>query len=498
MAHEQGTNKSWVSRICYAIGNLGQAAYYNALSTFFVTYYAAQTLFRDYEDSDAKAMIAIITALVFIIRIVEIFIDPLLGNLVDNTNSRFGRFKPWQVIGGVGSSILLFAIFTGLFGLVNVNKGVFIVVFVIVFVVLDVLYSLRDISYWGMIPALSSSSQERSVYTALGTFTGSIGYNGVTAIVVPVVAFFGALAGAGSESQAGWSGFGALIAILGIVTCLAVAFGTREEESVLRDPADKSNPLQAFQAIGRNDQLLWVSLSYVLYSIANVATTGFMIYLFKFVLQKPDIYSVVGIIAFLIGLAVTPLYPVINRRFLLEIEHKFPGDQAKKDRMAIIHDGQVRMAFMACAYILFIFFSTNLVVVFVALVLFYLPATCIQMTAILTITDSVEYGQWKTGKRNEAVTLSVRPMLDKIAGALSNSIVGFVAIVAAMTNDVDPSLLTSSNIETFKAAAFYVPLVVVVLAFIVFARKVTLTEAKHGEIVSILEENMASASDKEG
>ena len=206
MSHEQGAHKSWVSRICYAIGNLGQAAYYNALSTFFVTYYAAQTLFRDYEAEEATAMIGIITALVFIIRIVEIFIDPLLGNLVDNTTTRWGRFKPWQVIGGVGSSILLFAIFTGLFGLVNVNKGVFIVVFIIVFVVLDVLYSLRDISYWGMIPALSSSSEERSVYTALGTFTGSIGYNGVTAIVVPVVAFFGSVAGAGAESQAGWSG----------------------------------------------------------------------------------------------------------------------------------------------------------------------------------------------------------------------------------------------------------------------------------------------------
>ena len=93
MAHEENVHKSWVSRICYAIGNLGQAAYYNALSTFFVTYYAAQTLFRDYEtpsqgdDCDHHC-------LVFIIRIAEIFIDPLLGNLVDNTTSRFGRFKP--------------------------------------------------------------------------------------------------------------------------------------------------------------------------------------------------------------------------------------------------------------------------------------------------------------------------------------------------------------------------------------------------------------------
>lgn len=479
MSHEHNANHRWASRICYAIGNLGQAAFYNALSTYFVTYYAAQTLFRDYEASEATAMIGIITALVFIIRIVEIFIDPLLGNLVDNTTSRFGRFKPWQVIGGVGSSILLFAIFTGLFGLVNVNKGVFIVVFIIVFVVLDVLYSLRDISYWGMIPALSSSSQERSVYTALGTFTGSVGYNGVTSIVVPVVGFFGAIAGAGSESQEGWTGFGAVIAILGIVTCLAVAIGTREEESLLRDAGDKSNPLEAFQAIARNDQLLWVSLSYVLYSIANVATTGFMIYLFKFVLRLPDSYSMVGIIAFVIGLAVTPLYPAINRRV---------------PRRNLYLGG---MVLMAIAYVLFILFSANIVVVFIALVLFYLPATCIQMTAILTITDSVEYGQWKTGKRNEAVTLSVRPMLDKIAGALSNSIVGFVAIAAAMTNDVDPDLLTVANVETFKTAAFYVPLAVIVLSLVVFARKVSLSERKHGEIVSELEKSMVRSEANE-
>lgn len=480
MSHEQGANNRWASRICYAIGNLGQAAFYNALSTYFVTYYAAQTLFRDYEASEATAMIGIITALVFIIRIVEIFIDPLLGNLVDNTTSRFGRFKPWQVIGGVGSSILLFAIFTGLFGLVNVNKGVFIVVFIIIFVVLDVLYSLRDISYWGMIPALSSSSQERSVYTALGTFTGSVGYNGVTSIVVPVVGFFGAIAGAGSESQEGWTGFGAVIAILGIVTCLAVAIGTREEESLLRDAGDKSNPLEAFQAIVRNDQLLWVSLSYVLYSIANVATTGFMIYLFKFILRLPDSYSMVGIIAFVIGLAVTPLYPAINRRV---------------PRRYLYLSG---MVLMAVAYVLFILFSANVVVVFIALVLFYLPATCIQMTAILTITDSVEYGQWKTGRRNEAVTLSVRPMLDKIAGALSNSIVGFVAIAAAMTNDVDPDLLTVANVETFKTAAFYVPLAVIVLSFVVFATKVSLSEKKHGEIVSELEKSMVHSEANEG
>ena len=62
-------------------------------------------------------------------------------------------------------------------------------------------------------------------------------------------------------------------------------------------------------------------------------------------------------------------------------------------------------------------------VVIVALIFFYVPAQFIQMTAILSLTDSIEYGQLKNGKRNEAVTLSVRPMLDKIGGAMSNGAV---------------------------------------------------------------------------
>ncbi len=457
-------------RVSYALGNLGQAAFYNALSTYFVTYYAAQTLFSHYGKSEAKALIGIITALVFIIRIAEIFLDPLLGNLIDNTNTRFGRFRLWQAIGGVVSSILMFAIFTGLFGLVNVNKTVFIVVFAIVFILLDIFYSIRDISYWGMIPALSTDSHERGVFTALGMFTGSVGYNGIMVVVIPIVSFFSALFSSVEQSQAGWTAFGAFIAILGIVTALAVAFGTTEQESALRAKAEKNtNPFQAFGAIARNDQLLWVALSYLLYTVANVATTGFMLYLFKFVLQMPGKYSVVGVVAFVAGLATTPLYPLINRK----VQRRY------------LYLGGLTM--LIAAYVLFILFSNNLIVVFIALALFYIPATFIQMTAILALTDSVEYGQLKTGKRDEAVTLSVRPMLDKIAGAISNSIVGFIAIAAAMTNGADPNSLTSGNIQTFKTAAFYVPLAFIVLSALTFMFKVTLSEKAHEEIVAQLE-----------
>ena len=462
-------------RVAYAFGNLGQSAFYNALSTYFIVY-VTSCLFSGVEKGVAAKLIGVITSLVVIIRIAEIFIDPLLGNIVDNTTTKWGRFRPWQFLGGLVSALLLVVIYTGMFGLVNVNTTWFIVLFVICFVVLDVFYSLRDISYWGMIPALSSDSHERSSYTALGSFTGSIGYNGITVVVIPIVTYFSwVFTGSHTESQSGWTAFGIIVGLLGILTAWSVAFGTKESQSALRSKAQKNGgPLQAFKALFQNDQLLWVALSYLLYAIANVATTGVLIFLFKFVLDNQAAYSMTGIIALVAGLVVAPLYPILNKRI---------------PRRYLYIGG---LTSMIIAYIMLGIFSSNMIMVFVALVLFYVPGTMIQMTAILSLTDSIEYGQLKNGKRNEAVTLSVRPMLDKIGGAMSNGIVGFIAIAAGMTGDATAADMTAANINTFKTCAFYVPLVLIVLSLLVFMFKVKISEKMYDDIVKQLEAKLAA------
>ena len=469
-AQQSGTKSTLTSRIAYAFGNVGQSAFYNALSTYFIVY-VTSSLFSGVDKALATKLIGIITGLVVVIRIAEIFIDPLLGNIVDNTNTKWGRFKPWQLIGGTVSAVLLVLVYTGLFGLVNVNTTLFIVLFVITFVVLDVFYSLRDISYWGMIPALSSDSHERSTYTALGSFTGSIGYNGITVVVIPIVSYFTwTLTGAKGEGQAGWTSFGIIVGLLGILTAWTVAFGTKESTNALRAKAQKNgNPLEAFKALFQNDQLLWVALSYLLYAIANVATTGVLMYLFKFILDNSAAYSVVGVVSVVAGIVMAPLYPVLNRRI---------------PRRYLYLGG---MVLMVIGYLLFIINPTSLPVVTVGLVFFYLPQTFIQMTAILSLTDSIEYGQLKNGKRNEAVTLSVRPMLDKIAGACSNGIVGAVAIAAGMIGNATAADMTAANIRTFEICAFYVPLAFIILSGVVFLLKVKITEKMHAEIVEKLE-----------
>ena len=437
-------------RVAYACGNLGQSAFYNALSTYFVVY-VTSSLFAGVDKGVATKLIGIITGLVVVIRIAEIFIDPLLGNIIDNTTTKWGRFRPWQFLAGAISSVLIVLVYTGLFGLVNVNTTWFIVLFVITFVVLDVFYSLRDI-------------------------TGSIGYNGITVVVIPIVTYFSwVFTGKYVESQSGWTCFAIIVAILGILTVCSVAFGTKESTTTLRAKAeDNGGPLQAFKALAQNDQLLWVALSYLLYAIANVATTGVLIFLFKFILDNQAAYSLTGVIALVAGLVMAPLYPILNKRI---------------PRRYLYIGGMISMI---AGYVMLGIFSDNIIMVFVALVLFYVPGTLIQMTAILSLTDSIEYGQLKNGKRNEAVTLSVRPMLDKIGGAMSNGIVGIIAVAAGMTGNATAADMTASNIHIFKICAFYIPLVLIILSLIVFLFKVKITEKMHDEIVKELEVKLAN------
>lgn len=167
------------------------------------------------------------------------------------------------------------------------------------------------------------------------------------------------------------------------------------------------------------------------------------------------------------GLVMAPLYPILNKRI---------------PRRYLYIGGMISM-----------------IVAYVLLVLFYIPGTLIQMTAILSLTDSIEYGQLKNGKRNEAVTLSVRPMLDKIGGALSNGITGFIAVAAGMTGSATAADMTPANIHTFEVCAFYVPLVLIVLSLLVFTFKVKINEKMHAEIVEQLEAKLAAGeiSDEE-
>lgn len=457
------------SKIFYGIGNIGQAAFYNAFSTFLLIY-VSTSLVHSLAKKDAAFVIWIVTALVVFIRVLEIFLDPILGNIIDNTKTRFGKFKPWQLIGGVLSSLMMIPLFSGIFGLFDVNLTLFIIAFVVIFLFMDITYSFRDISYWGMIPAISTSSYERGKYTSIATFTGAIGWNVLAASVIPIV-IFGTfvLTGNKIQSPAGWNVFGYFIAALGIITCIFVVVGTKESDSSIRIQQEKIKLREVYRVLSKNDQLLWNAAAYIIYSLANVITGGVMFYYFKFMLDNVEAFSTAGVIGLICSFISAPLFVMLNK--YIPRRYLFIGGVGS----------------MIIGYLIFLFFSfNNILWVIVPLFLFSFPQVFIQITAILTFTDSIEYGQLKTGVRNEAVILSIRPMLDKLAGALSNGIVSFIIISSSMSGDATHETVTTNDLFIFSIYAFVIPLILILISGGIFWRKVKLDEKAHTEIVENL------------
>ncbi|ASG80011.1 PTS sugar transporter subunit IIA [Lactiplantibacillus pentosus] len=459
--------------VAFGLGNLGHSAFYGALSTYFIVF-VTSGMFSGVAPAIANRLIGLITGLVVVIRLAEVVVDPILGNIVDNTETRWGKFTPWQVIGSIVSSVLLVVIFSGIFGLAKVNWILFAIVFVILFIILDVFYSLTDVSYWGMVPAISEDSHARGIYTALGSFTGTIGWNGLTMVVVPITTYFTFMAtGKHTQGPQGWLAFAIIVGIVAILSALCVAFGTSEKHNAIREAAKQKTTIKGvFMGIIKNDQIMWVSLGYLFYSLAYVTTNGVLFYLFKFVIGKPGEFWIAGAVATVIGFVTSPLYPILNR-FI--------------PRKVLFALGQCSMIL---AYIIFIVAHTNLTLLIIGLVLFNINFA--QLVTVLSMTDAIEYGQLKNGNRNEAVVLAVRPMLDKITGAFSNGIVGAIALVAGMTGSATAADMTASNIHTFELLAFYLPLACAILSLLVFMFKVTITEKKHAEIVEELQTKLAT------
>ncbi|MFC4651872.1 glycoside-pentoside-hexuronide (GPH):cation symporter [Lactococcus nasutitermitis] len=455
-------------RISYALGAFGHDTYYYAISTFFIAFVTSQ-MFAG--DKNEDAMIALVTSLVVIIRLVEIIFDPIIGGFIDNTHTRWGKFKPWLVVGGIMSSLMIMLMFSRFFGLASsVNKGLFTVVFIISFIILDAFYSFKDISFWGMIPALSATNSERETLGTFARFGSAIGAQGATILAVPITIMF--TSGGKTQGARGFFAFGVMVAIVQGVTALITAWGTKEQKSDIRQTGQKTMPIDIFKALIKNDQLMWLSLSYILFAIAYVATTATLILNFTFIIGHATLYSITGIVGFIGSIILVPCFPLLARKF---------------GRRKVLTGAIVSMII---GYILFVA-GSSVITTILGLIFLTAPYQLVFLSVLMTITDSVEYGQWKNGVRNEAVTLAMRPLLDKIAGAFSNGIYGFVAIAAGMTGSKYVAG-KSYGIGTFKLYAYIVPAVLMIISLTIYLTKVKLTEKRHAEIVAELEDKLGN------
>lgn len=469
--NQQTKFQKLVSRISYAFGAFGNDMFYGALSTYFIMFVTTH-LFNSGNRAQDDKMILYITSIITALRVVELLIDPFIGNWIDRTKTKYGQFKPWVVIGGTISSLALLILFTNLGGINETHPYLYLLMFAILYIIMDIFYSFKDVAFWSMIPALSFSSKERERTASSARVGSTLGGGLVGVVVMPLVLFFSVNQSGGTGDNRGWLAFGLMVALVSIASSWIVGLGTKEVESNLRENEENTVGFKAiFGALTKNDQLMWIALTYGVYAIGISIFNSLVLYYFTFILGHSTSFSIFQMINIAISLVSVSIFPNLVDKF--NRRHVFAAC----------------IAIMLSGIALFSIAGKSLILVLIAAEMFQVPQAIIFLVVLMIISDSVGYGQLKLGHRDESLTLSIRPLLDKLGGAISNGVVGQVAVLAGMTAGATAASITPDGQLRFKLMMFVIPAILLSIAFIIFWKKSTLTEARHAEIVLELEKS---------
>ena len=180
-------------------------------------------------------MIGVVTTIIMVLRVAELFIDPFMGNIIDKTKTRWGRFKPWVIVGAFVAAITLAALFTDFGGLTVTNPTLYLILFAIVYFIMDVFYSAKDVAIWSMIPALSFDSHEREITATVARIGSVFGGQLVTIMVMPIVLYFSVNQNGGAGDPQGWFAFACIGGGIATLGAIILGIGTKEQESALRE-----------------------------------------------------------------------------------------------------------------------------------------------------------------------------------------------------------------------------------------------------------------------
>ncbi len=437
------------NRYTFGLGTIGRDMLYTIVSMY-IMFYLTDIL--NLPDSTMWWMTGALT----ILRIFDAVNDPIMGILVDNTHSRFGKFKPWIVIGGIVGGIITVLLFFD-FGL---SGAAYITMFVVLYLLWDLTYGANDIAYWSMLPSLTLDQKERE---KTGSFARICANIGLFAVVVGILPVTNAL---GGDKRAWQITAIAIVIITWAFLCFTV-FGVKEDKSILVKQ-ESTSLKEMFRVLFKNDQLLFTAISMALFMMGYCTTTSFGVYFFKYAFKNEGMYSVFAAILGVSQLAALAVFPLFSKWFSRKSLYTFAT------------------VLVVIGYTIFFFSPMNMIFIGAAGIFLFVGQAFIQLLMLMFLTDTVEYGQWKLGHRNESITFSVQPFINKIGGAIANGIVGVTLIISGINAAKTPNDVTESGLLIMKLAMLILPLIFIMIGYFIYRRKFKIDKQMFDKIISEL------------
>lgn len=401
--------------IYYPLGTAGRDMVY-ALFTNYIM------LFILYTRSLTAAQLGAVTAIMVAARIFDALNDPIMGNIIERTRSRWGKFKPWMLIGVLSTSVVVYLVFN-----TDLTGWNFIIFFGVIYFMYSITYTMHDISYWGMIPALTKDGDERNSLTARATLFAGIGGT-LASILIPLLTA-GEFA-LGGNAKTAYGRIALVICILAPAFILFPIFGAKENRDDMRKEAPKVSLKKIVKTIGGNDQLLWICLIFLLQEIGNGIVLGGVgsNYIYFEFGYEGGLYSTFTTIGMAATAVLMVIYPALSKKYHRQPLVKFMGIAATIGYIIQLGCGVIMPSSTLKFWVLtFGFMLANL------------GQYGLYLIMMISIINTVEYNELKHGTRDEAIIASMRPFLTKLASSFTviiTTVSYLICQVTAYTNRI--------------------------------------------------------------
>ncbi len=417
-------------RLAYGCGDFSSNIMYSAMAAFLMFYYT------DYIGVSA----AVVGSIMLFSRIFDGISDLIMGVIIDRTKSPFGKARIWilrLVIPYAIGTVLLFSVPAGWSEMAK-----YVYIFFSYNIAFTVLFTGINLPYATLTALMTQDQYERSVLSIFRMILATCGTLFIKTCTLPVVKFFG------NDARA-WTYTFVVFGALEIITFMITFLFTRERVNTSEDKRMSVPISLGFKALVKNKYWFMATLNLVLIFIAQGVNGSSEVYYAKEVLGNGNLVG-----TFSVALQVTQIVCML---FIAGFVKKFGKRNVLMTGAAIMIVGYGIMGIGA----------ESLPVLIVGCMLRGVGNAGISACMFAMVTDTIEYGEWKTGIRTEGLINSAASFGQKIGNGLSNVVMG--AILAAGGYVGTAATQTASAISAIKVSYIYVPIVLTVAQIIVLA-----------------------------
>ena len=435
-------------KAAFGIGAVGKDMVY-ALSASFIMYF-----YQDVMGLSASFVGLILMAA----RVFDAFNDPFMGIIVAKTKSRWGRFRPWLVTGTVLNAFVLYALFSA----PDLKGAGLMVYFSVVYILWGVTYTMMDIPYWSMIPAITTTPADTENLSVIGRTCAGVG----SALIAMGTMLMVGMLGNGSERQ-GFRMVALIVAILFVIAEIICAISVKERETSMETVSVK----EMFRALFSNDQALIVVLSIVLINSALYLTSNLVIYFFKYDMGGEGwrgnytLFSTVGGACQILGMMV--VYPLLRKK----------RKNTSIFRVTLLAG---MFGYLILLALCFTGHSGSLPMLLIPGVIIFAANGILTVLTTVFLSNSVDYGELKSGHRDESVIFSMQTFVVKAASGLSVFAAGLGLDAIKLVGNTDETgpiaVQSASTLTGLRLIMTIIPMILLACAFNFFSRNFALTD----------------------